>query len=564
MSTSSSKAWLSFAAAPLAALGLWLLIALATAANAWREREMQLTEVELGAKAATALLQAHTANIFQAVTTALEETAKTLGRDDVPRHDRGLRDSMRQRLPAMPYVRALYVIGPNGYILHDTDYPTTPDVSLADREYFRAHEASDSPDIAVSAPIQSRSGAGWFVAVSRRIDRGGQFAGVAVAAIQLRYFSGLYERVGLGQGAMIFLFHRNGRLLAQYPGEVAQVGQSFAEAPLFRTHLPAAAAGVYRSEGEPLPYPRVISYASIPGQPLVVGVAQNIDVRLQAWRRAALGTAVGLLLLLAALMFAGIQTSRFLRQRRRMRYRLQQAEKMEALGLLTGGIAHDFGNMLNIVAMNLPLVQRRCEGDDPAQAALGRVQWAVDNGAQLIRQLMSFSRSRDLDIVEGDMNEVLRACLPLLTQAAGNGVTVSFEPAAQLDRCRLDRAHLETALINLVVNARDAMEGEGRIVVKTKNIVRKDEVRLRWRGRAGTRFVCVTVQDNGPGMTSAVRRRALEPFFTTKGEQGTGLGLAQVYGHLRQIGGDVGLESKVGVGTSVHLYFPAAASGPAP
>lgn len=539
---------------------LWLLVAAVAGWLLWRDREQQVDRAKLAAAATTALLEAHTSNTFHAVDLAMADVARRLEAGPLPRHDPALREAMRAMLPAMPYVRALFVVGPDGFIQHDTDFPTTPDVSLADREYFVAHKQDRRRLASISAPLLSRSGTGWFVASTRRVGDGSSFRGVVVAAIQLRYFTELYQRMGLSEGQLIVLFHRDGRLVAQYPDRGGVIGQTYADYPLFRAHLPQHPRGVYISSGPPLPYDRIFSYHSVHDEPLVVGVAQDMDNVLAGWRRTARLAGAGLLLLLLLLGGAAAMLVREQERHRRLRERAAQGEKIEALGQLTGSIAHDFANLLNIVASNLELVRRMGPADARVAAALARAQRAVDNGTTLTRQLMSLARRRELAVEDVDLREVVAAALPLLEQAAGSGVELRLEAPPSLPRCRADRSQVEVALINLVVNARDAMGGpgtaSGHVVLRLAAVQRSPEARLF--GRATRQpFVELAVEDDGPGMPEDVRRRALEPFFTTKGENGTGLGLAQVYGVLRQLGGDVAIDSTPGQGTAIRLLFPA-------
>ncbi len=465
---------------------------------------------------------------------------------------------MRKRLAFMPYVRAIFVIGPAGRIQHDTDYPATPDVSLADRPYFQQYLKAGVPVTPVSAPILSRSGVGWFVAVTQRIGKEDDFRGVAVAAIQLAYFSHLYEKVGAAKGSEILLFHRDGRLVAQYPGASGRIGESYAGFPLFRTHLRRAARGAYLTQEEPVPYPRIVSYAALDDIPLVVAQVQNMDERLAAWRQWVFASAAGLLLLLAAMLAGAGQFLRRRQERQRQQERAVQGEKMEALGHLTGSISHDFANILGVVATNVTLLRKFAGGDARVGAALDRAERAVGNGTALTRQLMSFSRKRELQVVDCDANAAIASVLALVEHAAGPHCKLVFEPGALPRPCRLDRAQFETALINLVVNARQAIDGEGRITVKTRSLS-GEELQLA-TGLGKKKFVCVSVVDNGRGMPDEVRRRAVEPFFTTKGEGGTGFGLAQAYSMMEQLGGELSIESRVGAGTSIHLCFPEAAA----
>lgn len=537
------------------AAGIWLLVAVILGFAIWQERGREVERAKLAAAATTALMEAHTASTFQVVDLALQEVARRVELLAPARHDAELRALMAERAAGMPYVRAIFVIGPDGYIQHDSEHPKTPDVSLADRDYFRAHRDDPSLARSISGPILSRSGTGWFVAASRRIGDGARFRGIAVAAIQLSYFSDLYQRMGLGAGHRIVLFHRDGRLVAQYPQDSAVIGSTFADFPLFRQHLPKSRRGVYVSTGAPLPYQRIFSYEALQSEPLVVALAHDMDAVLAAWRKTAAAAATVLLVLLLGLAAAVGQFLRHQRHRQQLRDRIAQGEKLEALGQLTGSIAHDFANLLGIISTNLELLQRLAGADARAQPAVARAQRAVASGTQMTRQLMSFARKRELEVVDADLDEALAAVLPLLEQAAGEGVRITLERSSGLPRCRLDRTQFEVALINLVVNARDAMQRRGQLVLRTRKAP-APAGELPWSG-AGERFVCLAVTDDGPGMSEDVRRRALEPFFTTKGEAGTGLGLAQVYGFMRQLGGDVAIDSRPGAGTTVELCFPA-------
>lgn len=538
-----------------AAVGLWTLVLAVVLVLLWNDRQREVQEATVRGAATTALLQAHTETTFRAVDNVLADIVDTLEANPPAPRDEGMRREMRRRIASMPYVRALFVIGPDGYILHDTDYPTTPDVSLADRPYFEQYVQADGPALPISAPMLSRSGLGWFVAVTRRIGKGADFCGVAVGAIQLSYFSDLYQTVGLGEGSEILLFHRDGRLIAQHPGTSGDIGKSYASFPLFREHLAASASGAYLTDTGPLPYARVLTYAALPDIPLVVVHTRAMTVQLARWKQRVMASAAGMLLLLGTLLYIASQYLRFRRHRRLQWERSTHSEKMEALGQLTGGVAHDFGNILGVVATDIALIRKAMpDADGRLTAALDRAQRSLDSGIALTRQLMSFSRRRDLELAACDLNDEITAALALLEHAAGPECKVRFEPGADLPRCLLDRGQFEAALINLVVNARHAIEREGRITIRTCSASGRD---LRMApAREGQKFTCVSVADNGKGMPEAVRRRAAEPFFTTKGEQGTGFGLAQAYGMMQQLGGDLSIESVVGEGTTVHLCFP--------
>lgn len=542
-----------------AAVGLtvlaWLLVAAVITADLWRDRQREIEKAEQAASATTALMEAHTARTFQVIDLALQEVARRVDEAPLRRHDPRLREVMRERLRGMDYVRALFVIGPDGFIQHDTDYPGTPDVTLADRAYFQLHRNNPGLATSISSPLQSRSGTGWFVAATRRIGDGRTFKGIAVAAIQLQYFSDLYQRIGLGSGHQIVLFHEDGRLIAQHPMDDSRIGKTYADYPLFREHLPSARRGVYLTSGPPLPYERIFSYDTVAGEPLVVGFSHATSAVLAPWRRTVATAAAGLGLLLAVMLVTALLFLREQQRQQRLRERQLQGEKLEALGQLTGSIAHDVANLLGIVAGNLEIVRRAGADGGSVALAVARAERALDNGTRMTRQLLSFARARPLEVVQLDLHALVREVQPLLEQAAGPSVTLRLALDDPQGTCRADRSQVEVALINLVVNARHAMSGHGEVVVRTARVSRAS-TRAWWRSAATAEFLDLCVQDDGPGMPEDVRRRALEPFFTTKGEGGTGLGLAQVYGLLRQLGGDVEIDSGPGQGTAVHLLFP--------
>jgi signal transduction histidine kinase len=321
-----------------------------------------------------------------------------------------------------------------------------------------------------------------------------------------------------------------------------EVGREFLHLPLFGTYLPRAPSGTYRVDGHMVPGKRIVSYGSVEGLPLVVHVSFSARAVLAEWRRSALAATVAMSALTLLLGF--VVGREFWARRRRERYRAQraQAEKLEAMGQLTGGIAHDFGNLLGIVSLNVELVSRHPGDADVNLRAVAAMRRALQRGSTLITRLLAFARRQPLEVRLADLNLLVTEVHPLIAQAAGPRIELIMQLAPSLPPAFTDSGQFEMALLNLVVNARDAMSGTGRIVLRTFAEPR-------------TGAPCLEVQDDGPGMSEQTRRRAFEPFFTTKGERGTGLGLAQVYGFMRQIGGTVDIESRPGGGTRVYLHF---------
>jgi PAS domain S-box-containing protein len=293
-----------------AAIALWIAVVLVVTLALQRERQQALQQAQEQAQSLSAVLEENTARTFDTVDVVLTGLAESLSQQAVGRHDPQLRATMRQRLQYLPTVRALFVLGPDGRILHDTDFPRTPDVSLADRPYFRQYLENPQLQHALSEALQSRSGLGWFVASTRRITGPqGDFRGVVVAAVQLDMVSTLYHELQLTQGQVISLLHTDGRLIARYPRDDASIGRSYGALPLFAEMLPRKRAGSFVTSGPPFDYQRIVSYRALASQPLVVALSTAETVVLQGWRRAVLGAAVGLvvfsgLLLAAFVVFA--------------------------------------------------------------------------------------------------------------------------------------------------------------------------------------------------------------------------------------------------------------------
>ena len=520
----------------------WVAAIAVVAALVVDARRGAIARGERAALAAAHVMEENTARTFQAVSVTLSALADTWQLTRPPRNDPAFQSLLQQRLEDLPYVRALFIVGPDGFIVHDTDYPKTPAVSLADRDYFRAHLDDPSLQRYISEPMLSRSPAvGWFVSVTERLGDRERFEGVLVAAMRPAYFEALYERIAQDRGEALVLFHRDRRLIARFPAVDEQLGRTFADLPLFE-HVARSASGVYRVDGHIVPGRRIIAYSAVPGLPFVVHASVSEDAVLAEWRRSALGAAVAMVALTLLLGGVAVRETRTARRRAAQRARRAQAEKLEALGQLTGGIAHDFGNLLQIVSLNLDMIARDAEDAAASRRAAGVARRAVAQGKTLIARLLTFARQQPLELRPADLNALIAEAHPLVAQAAGSGIELFLQLAPALPLVRTDVSQVEMALLNLVVNARDAMRGKGRIVLRT------------FAEEAGG-APCLEVEDDGPGMSEATRQRAMDPFFTTKGEAGTGLGLPQVYGFMQFAGGSVEIDSSPGRGTRVRLRF---------
>jgi signal transduction histidine kinase/ActR/RegA family two-component response regulator len=255
-------------------------------------------------------------------------------------------------------------------------------------------------------------------------------------------------------------------------------------------------------------------------------------------------------------------------ERERAEARLVQAQKMEAIGQLTGGIAHDFNNLLTAVIGSIDLLLRRTEDEKVTRLARNALQ-AAERGATLTAQLLAFSRRQRLSPTVVDPNETVSGMGDLLARAIGTHIRVETRLKPDLWRALADPTQLEVMILNLAINARDAMPAGGRLTIETRNVASVPAELSSELSRG--EYVSIAVSDTGTGMPPEVLARAFEPFYTTKEQgKGTGLGLAQLYGFARQSGGTARIRSKVGEGTTVTIYLPrtqsetAAAPSPLP
>ena len=243
--------------------------------------------------------------------------------------------------------------------------------------------------------------------------------------------------------------------------------------------------------------------------------------------------------------------------RKQAQAQLYQAQKMEAVGQLTGGIAHDFNNHLTIIMGNLELLMEKLEGDTARRKLIASAFAAARRGANLIQHLLAFSRRQILDPEPTDINSVVSGILDFIALATASNVTVETRLSESLWSAMVDAGQLENALINLAINARDAMPDGGSLIIETANVSVDDALMEMHAYMKPGNFVAVTIGDSGGGMTKEVIEQAFDPFFTTKAVgKGSGLGLSMIYGFIKQTGGYVTIDSEPGHGTTIRLYLP--------
>jgi PAS domain S-box-containing protein len=239
------------------------------------------------------------------------------------------------------------------------------------------------------------------------------------------------------------------------------------------------------------------------------------------------------------------------------RIALQHSQKLEAVGKLTGGVAHDFNNVLQIIAGNLQLLQLLYSGNEKADKRLQSALQAVERGSKLSSQLLAFARRQPLQPVVVNMRGMMKNLEDLLRQALGATITLRINIAEGLWNTLVDPNQLENVILNLSINSRDAMDGSGTLLVELSNTRLDDAHVSAYPDLSAGEYVQLAISDNGSGMTPEVMEQAFEPFFTTKpAGEGTGLGLSMAYGFVKQSGGHIEMASEVGTGTTIKIYLP--------
>jgi signal transduction histidine kinase/ActR/RegA family two-component response regulator len=561
-----------------------LVVAL-LAYDVWRAREKAINDAFRETRNLTNVFEEYTARTLQAIDGVL--TDLTVGSTKIDLREPGIEPRLIGRLIEQlrnfPQVSSFGVVDETGQLLASTRPNWDRSLTFADRDYFLIHRDGQHTGMFIGSLLRSRLTGEALFFVSRRLERAdGGFGGVVTASINLAYFASLYASLDVGANGGVTLLHRDGTILARAPRHEEFVGRSVVAEDFYRDHLQNSDRGSVRIRPTVGPPDLISSYRSIPNSPLVINVAFAGGDVLADWNRSIAGyvtTGAGLVSLIGAavlLVIRGRERQAALIEARRAREvaqretermaqlqrveeQLHQAQKMEAVGQLTGGIAHDFNNLLMVVLGNLDEVADRLSRDDTLRPLIRAATAAAERGADLTQQLLAFARRQPLRPQPIDCNQTIEGMIDLLRRTLGERIDIHVELMADLPAAVADAAQVQNALLNLTINARDAMPGGGKLVIETSVAHLDDDYRTTNADVMPGAYVMIAVTDTGIGMTPGVLARAFEPFFTTKGiGKGSGLGLSMVYGFAKQSGGHAKIYSEPGQGTTVKLYLPVA------
>jgi signal transduction histidine kinase len=500
-----------------------------------------------------------------------------------------IEQQLQQRIAGLPQVARIVVLDPAGGVVLAT--PTSDHRAFAlpaqARATFAAAAASlGAGNLLVSPPFREAR-IGWVSLLMRPIrNPAGELIGVVVGCLRLSYFEDFYRGVELGAGSAIALHRRDGMVMARFPHVDAAIGSSFADLPPFTRVLANAMAGTIEMDSPVDGRRRIVAIRALPNMPFAVNISLDKALALAGWSDQAVllissacvtaALVFALLLLLArastrrdallvrfkaakdAAETANASLMIEMDKRLRAEENLRQAQRIEAIGQITSGVAHDFNNLLTVVLGNIELLRETVQGTPSAAARLETMRAAAERGATLTGQLLAFSRRQPLVPCPVALDRLVADMLDLLRSATGGNVLISTRLVPGVWPAMVDQTQIELAILNLAINARDAMPKGGDLTIEVRNHRLGPPEGADYL--AAGDYVMVRVADTGTGMTEEVRAKAFDPFFTTKGpSEGSGLGLSQVFGFVRQSGGDVTIESTPGAGTTVTLLVPRSA-----
>jgi two-component system NtrC family sensor kinase len=520
------------------------------------------------------ILHEHTLKVFQTVERAIAEVDEIVRGmpDDAIRQDQPrLHERLKQIVDALPQLRAIFLIDRDGRPIASSQLAQVPsDFNVRDRDFFAAHMAGHAGTYVsdVMAPRLTDFGTPFFVLSRRRPSADGSFNGVIAVAVLPRYFEDFYALIGRSPGSLYALVQADGRFLARYP-ELRNGPSGLEVGSGLHTAITQARERIIYAipQSQIDGVERRVGFRKLEGFPVYVVAGIDSSAIRNEWHATMAGHLIfGLPATLLLLVIIGVALRRTRRlhveaeRREAAEAALRQSQRLEAIGQLTGGVAHDFNNLLMIVSGSVQRLRRDLTSEKHTRL-LDMITNATNRGESLTRQLLAFSRRQMLTPSVIDLAERLPELKEMLDRSLRGDITTEVVVPDKDCAVKVDPSELELALLNLAVNARDAMPNGGSLSITARPVVLAgNAVEEGLQGE----FVAIRVADTGGGIPADILPHVFEPFFTTKGVgKGTGLGLSQVYGFAKQSGGTATVTSTVGRGTVIMLYLPRTRERPA-
>ena len=505
--------------------------------------------------------------VFQSISVTFDSVEQiTRGRADrsIKLNEAELSERLRQFVDALPGIGSIWILDANqDALVSSLFFPIPPAFNAPERAHLKAQLAPDA-NLHVGEVIRIELTGRLIFPVSKwRFDSSGTFSGVTEISVSPQAFERFYGQLASRSSASFTLFRQDGAVLARYPVPAVTglkldassgFGQMIARNPDGGRYT--AISGIDHVE-------RRVALRKLPGFPLYVSSSLETRDIVGGWLRYMAGHLIfgipATLFLVVLILLAMRRTSALYAEaarREALEASLRQSQKMEAVGQLTGGVAHDFNNLLTVILGNLQMALRQ-HAEGKVQRLLSNAYQAAERAAELTKRLLAFSRNQPLDPRPIDANRLVAGMSDLLDRTLGETIAGETGRSAGLWPTEADAPQLEAAILNLAINARDAMPDGGKVTIETANVFLDEFYCRSAEGVKPGQYVMISVSDTGSGMAPEVIDKAFDPFFTTKSAgAGTGLGLSQVYGFIRQSGGHVRIYSEVGEGTTVKLYLP--------
>ena len=480
-----------------------------------------------------------------------------------------LSERLKQFVGALPDIGSVWILNAQGdAVVSSLFFPLPPAANAPDRAYLKNQLAKDS-GVHIGEVVSIRMTDRLIVPVSKwRTDSSGTFSGITEISLSPRAFERFYEPLAARTSASFALIREDGALLARFPAPATPGIRLDASTGFKQTIARSPEGGEYTAVSGVDGLERRFAVRKLEGFPVYVTSSLETRDIVQGWLWHMAGhlvfgiPATGFfiaLILLAMRTTSGLYAEA--ERREAAEASLRQAQKMEAVGQLTGGVAHDFNNLLTIILGNLQLALRRTT-DSRQQRLLTNVYHAAERAAELTKRLLAFSRNQPLNPRPIDANRLVADMSDLLGRTLGETILIETVRGGGLWMTEVDQTELESALLNLAINARDAMPSGGKLTIETGNAFLDEAYCESVDGVKPGQYVLISMTDTGTGMSQDVIAKAFDPFFTTKpAGTGTGLGLSQVHGFVRQSGGHIRIYSELGEGTTVKIYLPRSFAG---
>ena len=508
----------------------------------------------------------HALKVFETIDRSLSEISEIIRNipdAEIAAREQALHLRLKQLVTSLPQVKSAWVFDARGHALVNSLVVPAPDIDFSDRDYFKAHAAGDIGTYIgeVLTPRPPYQGAPFFGVSRRRPSEDGGFTGVIQTSVLPEYFENYYARIGREPGSFFAVGRADGTVLARFPAadrdvrldRAGPVGKQIAADP--KTGLITVISPVDGIE-------RRLGYQRLAEYPIYVSAGLETSAIRARWlatmsQHLIFGApATALLFALLALALRRTRHLHFEAEKRQAAEEaLKHGQRLEALGQLTGGVAHDFNNLLTVIRASVDLLRRPDLPETRRLRYIDAISDTVTRAAKLTGQLLAFARRQTLKPEIFDVGRSVQTLSEMIGTLIGSRIEITILGPEEPCFVNADAGQFETAIINMAVNARDAMEGRGRLTIAVGMSASLPNAAPLPQHPYG--YVAVSVADTGGGIPPDQFERIFEPFFTTKqAGHGTGLGLSQVFGFARQSGGEVTVNSEVGKGSIFTLYLP--------